>query len=204
MESVTKHKKFRILRIGCALFIILGLILFLLLINNIRWALFYQDFPQENVLEDDLVGTWEFYAPIWHHSIPITLDSLFTKKQPSLMILKQDGSYEIHNPPKYLKKFLDLQPQKQFTSSCGQVSIGKWEISEWRSVAKQTNIAFDDLRCGHRLQGRSNPYQLWYCEVAPDATPLYTWKRISKEIKCPNCQYNLPVTEGKHVKHTVR
>jgi hypothetical protein len=196
MESVVRRRKFRIsgARMGCILFIIFGLILFLHILNNISWMFFYDSSPQGKITEENLVGTWELTSSI---------TTLITKTQSSLIILKQDGNYEIHNPPKYLKKFCDLQQKKLSTVSCGQVATGEWLIITL-SITHESNVVFEGTtRFAHRLRGRSNPYQLWYCEGDADVDPMYKWKKISKETKCPYCQYNLPVTEGKHVKHIV-
>ncbi|MDR2116101.1 MAG: hypothetical protein LBP87_06955 [Planctomycetaceae bacterium] len=194
MENDVKHKKIRISRtkIGCILFISFGLILFLLMIKNLNRASFYTDSPHGKIfVEEDLIGTWELISP----------RPLFTKIQPSLMILKRDGSYEIHNPTRYLKKFCDSQPKKQFTVPCGLVTAGEWDITT--HIGLMSEITFKGIpKSIHNLHGRYPPYQLWYFEGIPDM-PLCKWERISKETKCPYCQCSLPVDTGRtHVKHT--
>jgi hypothetical protein len=164
------------------LIILVGLIIFSFLIYNISWFLFYEIDPRENILKEDLIGTWELITPI-------TVHSLFIKKQPSLIILKQDESYEIHNPPKYVKRFCESLPKKQIAISCGQVIVGgKWFI---HTSPLDSIVGFKEAPdFAHRLRGRSDPYQFWYCEFDPDVAPMYRWKRISKETQCPYCQCN--------------
>jgi hypothetical protein len=198
MKNVVQQQKIQIsgTKIGCILVIIFGLILFLHIINNISWMFFYDSSPQGKIMKDDLVGTWE---------LPLPITTLFTKKQSSLIMLKQDGTYEIHNPPQYLKKFCDLQQKKLSTISCGQVTIGEWIIITSFYTPQESSVVFEGISCfAHRLRGRSNPYQLWYCEGDPDIDHMYKWKRISKETKCPYCQCNFPTdTERTHVKHII-
>jgi hypothetical protein len=214
MALITPKRRFRIYPMGCFALIVLGLILFSLFIYCISRVYFYGFSPQQKVLKEDLIGTWKL-KPLIDFSTP----SYFFKK-PSFIILRSDGCYEIHNPPDYLKpKYLKPEeylkefpekchkvycipvPQIHLSPSCQRVICGNWEFSDY----VDPGIAFNGIfHFGHRIQGKSSPYQLWYCDIAPDITPLYRWERISKETKCPYCQCNFPAnTERTPVKHII-
>jgi hypothetical protein len=213
MAFITQKRRFRISRIGCFALIVLGLVLFSLLIYYINSVYFYDFRPQEKVLKEDLIGTWKL-KPLINFSTPF-----YFFKKPSFIILRSDGCYEIHNPPEYLKlkylkpeeylkavpekyhkEYRDPVPKIYLSSLCQQVICGTWNFSDYGNPGIGFNGIFN---FGHRIQGKSSPYQLWYCEIDPDVTPLYRWERISKDTKCPYCQCNIFIDTGRtHVEHT--
>jgi hypothetical protein len=125
-------------------------------------------------VENDLVGTWKF--------IPSIGEKLFAR--PSIIILKKNGCYEIHNPPIWLRKICK-PPAKIFMSeSCGEIIIGNWT---WGRRKPSVGLNGIDNFGGHIL-GKRQPYQLQYCRIAPDITPLRCWQWMSQETQCPHCQ----------------
>jgi hypothetical protein len=200
MAFITPKRRIQISRMGCFVFIVLGLILFLLLVYYISRVHFYDFRPQEKVLKENLIGTWKL-KPLINFSTPF-----YFFKKTSLIIIRSDGCYEIHNPPEYLKpKYLkpeeylkevpekdhkvyrEPEPKIHLSPLCQRVICGNWRFSDYGNP----RIGFEGIfNFSHRIQGKSSPYQLWYCEVDPDITPLYRWERISKETKCPYCQCN--------------
>ncbi|MDR1290541.1 MAG: hypothetical protein LBK06_05010, partial [Planctomycetaceae bacterium] len=137
-------------------FVILVILLFI--IYHVNTRIFYDVEPIEKVVTNDLVGTWRFIPPI--------SKKLFAK--PSIIILKRDGSYEIHNPPIWVRKKCK-PPTKIFMSeSCGEIITGNWTLGKRKPSAGFNGID----QFGLHIQGKRQPYQLQYCRVAPDITPL--------------------------------
>lgn len=148
--------------------------------------LFYDVRPlSKNVAENDLIGTWKFK--------PTIENRLFAK--PSIIILKKDGCYEIHNPPIWLRKMCK-PPTKIFISeTCEEIIIGNWFFAK-KGMAGVSFVGIDGF--GGYIIGKRAPYQLHYCRIAPDVTPLRRWQWVSKEIQCPLCQKNnTPIREIK-------
>jgi hypothetical protein len=168
---LSKIKFFKIKSLSIAFLILL---LWLFVIYKIRMAIFYDLPPRENVVEHDLNGKLRFKD-----------GKLFAR--PSIMILRKDGSYEIHNPPLWLRKMCEFPTKIYETKSCGEIIIGEWSLTRF-SKQGYPYVRLEGIK-GLTLEvhGRYPPYQLWYYRAGPELSPLRCWQWYSGEIQCLHC-----------------
>lgn len=168
-----KRKKMKALLL---LFIVVVFILFSFLMlscdnTSLKKTMDYDSSPQRKVTDEELIGTWELKNHLVHHNVL------------SLIILKRDGIYEIHNPPSCLENYCEPKPDVFESPTCKTVITGKWINGRWKPGIEFKGI----YNFGPKIQGATPPYQLWYSEISPDITPLYIWEKTSTQTTCPMC-----------------
>ncbi|MDR2439760.1 MAG: hypothetical protein LBE12_10385 [Planctomycetaceae bacterium] len=161
---------------GIGLFCTLIGLFFIVICYDIYYINYYRSIPQKTVAKKDLAGTWKLQRRGLY---------LIPNATKSLMILQENGTYEIHNPPRYILEQCNLEAKIYRSPTCSFVIVGEWSIiNHWESM-----MVFKSAKNIHQfIRGSLPPYQIHhYANMDPDREPPYRWNMISKETKCPYC-----------------
>jgi hypothetical protein len=174
MKHFLEKIKIFISKKKCLSFSILALLILLFVIYEINEILFYDLPPSGKVVEYDLIGTWKFKSR-----------KLFASS--SIIVLKKDGSYEIHNPPIWLRKMCEFPTKIYGTKLCGEIIVGDWDLTRF-SERSHPYVRLKGIK-GLRftVHGRYPPYQFWYYRAGPELSPLRCWQWYSNEPQCSHC-----------------
>jgi len=144
--------------------------------------------PAMPVPKATLVGTWQWRS---HDEYGFA-----TKPdKPSLMILRNDGRYEIHNPPtyiavpapKYVRESIADQAKYYRSPACGLIVVGKWSGDGGdQKINRAIRLKGLEFQEGF-LGGKTAPFIIYQYWCDPDVIPSEKWDWVSKEMKCPNC-----------------
>jgi hypothetical protein len=140
---------------------------------------------RKRLSENELIGTWKLDKTLW----------VTENYNNSLIVIRRDGFYEIHNPPKVIIEKLELNdplPKLYLSKTCKYIIVGKWKHhfpSKHAPPKLRANLLdFSEIKW-FRLQffGFAPPYYMVFYSGDPDGTPKYCWYKISKDDKCPCC-----------------
>jgi hypothetical protein len=172
-KSNIRKQLLRIMCIGISCILIS--FIFIIICYEIYYVNYYRNVPQKIIEKKDLAGTWKLQRRGLY---------LIPNVTKSLMVLQENETYEIHNPPQYILEQCDVNATIYQSPTCGIVIVGEWRIFDL-----DTAIVFRNMKNIHQfIRGSIPPYQLHhYANMDPDREPPYRWNMISRETKCPYC-----------------